>query len=242
MKRDLNSEFKDSEDRLYAYNFDYIFRSYLLRYFKQFFKENSNALEIGCYKGEFTKSLLPFFDSIDVVEGSDILMNVAKNNVNSLKCNFHNSMFEDWTSDKKFDYIFLIHTLEHIENPISFLERLKSYLSSDGKLFLVVPNANAASRQVAVNMGIIETNQSVTKGESEHGHIRTYSIDSLAFEVRKAGLEIVHQTGVFFKPLANYQFDKALEYNVIDNQYLEGCYLLGHRYPDLAASIFFLCK
>ena len=242
MKRDLNNEFSDSADRLYAYNFDYIFREYLIEYFAKFLNNKKNALEIGCYKGEFTKLLLPFFDKIDIVEGSDVLIDFASLNVNSNKCTFYHSFFEDWDKNEKYDAIFLIHTLEHINNPTEFLRKIKSYLSSEGRLFLVVPNANAASRQIAVNMGLIEVNTSVTQGEKDHGHMITYTFDTLSKDVKSADLEIDHQTGVFFKPLANFQFDKALDNNIIDKKYLDGCYLLGHRYPDLSASIFFLCK
>ena len=48
--------------------------------------------------------------------------------------------------------------------------------------------------------------------------------------------------GVFFKPLANYQFDRLMDGDVISEGYLEGCYRLGMQYPDLCASIFLVCE
>ena len=57
-----------------------------------------------------------------------------------------------------------------------------------------------------------------------------------------AGLRIVHRGGVFFKPLANYQFDKLAGGDVVSDGYLEGCYRLGMHYPDLCASIYVVCE
>ena len=47
---------------------------------------------------------------------------------------------------------------------------------------------------------------------------------------------------MFFKPLANYQFDKLMGGDVIPDAYLEGCYRLGMQYPDLCASIWLVCE
>ena len=35
---------------------------------------------------------------------------------------------------------------------------------------------------------------------------------------------------------------KAIKSKIIDKNYLDGCYNLGFKYPDLSASIFFLCR
>jgi len=107
---------------------------------------------------------------------------------------------------------------------------------------LVVPNANAASRQIAVNMGLISHNAAVTEGEKEHGHRRTYSLDTLRRDATKSGLKIVREGGVFFKPFANFQFDQIIKEKIVSLDYLDGCYQLGQRYPDLCASVYLVCE
>ena len=104
------------------------------------------------------------------------------------------------------------------------------------------PNANAASRQIAVLMGIVDHNAAVTPAEAEHGHHRTYSLDTLERDATRAGLRVIHRSGVFFKALANFQWDQLLGGPVISPEYLEGCYQLGHRYPDLCSSILLVCE
>ena len=47
-------------------------------------------------------------------------------------------LFEDFEPAELFDAIFLIHTLEHIEQPIDLLRRIGTWLAKGGRLFLAV--------------------------------------------------------------------------------------------------------
>jgi hypothetical protein len=133
--------------------------------------------------------------------------------------------------------------LEHLSDPVLVLKRINDeWLSDNGRLFLVCPNANAPSRQIAVKMGLISHNTAVTPAEAEHGHRRTYTLDTLEKDAAAAGLKVVHRSGIFFKALANFQWDKLLKTDIISPEYLEGCYQLGKQYPDLCSSIFLLCE
>jgi len=115
-------------------------------------------------------------------------------------------------------------------------------LTDTGRLFLVCPNANAPSRQIAVKMGLITHNAAITPAEAEHGHRCTYSLDTLERDAVVAGLNVVHRSGIFFKALANFQWDRLLQTDIISKEYLEGCYDLGQVYPDLCASVFLVCE
>src|SRR5262249_38972627 len=81
----------------------------------------------------------------------------------------------------------------------------------------------------------------VTPGEAAHGHHRTYNLDTLERDVRAGGLTVLHRGGVFFKPLANFQFDRLMQTDIISPAYLDGCYELGMLYPDLCASVWLAC-
>jgi hypothetical protein len=116
------------------------------------------------------------------------------------------------------------------------------WLADGGRFFLVCPNAHAPSRQIAVKMGLITHNSAVTPAESEHGHRRTYSLDTLERDAVAAGLKVTHRSGIFFKALANFQWDRLLQTDIISQEYLDGCYELGQQYPDLCSSIFLMCE
>ena len=59
MNRDLRLEHQDTGARKYAYAFDYIHREYMWRAFQPFLPRHAGAraLEMGCYRGEFTRTL-----------------------------------------------------------------------------------------------------------------------------------------------------------------------------------------
>ena len=241
-KRDYNQEINDSKDHKYVYSFDFdIMHPYMLRSFTPFFKQG-NLLELGSYKGDFTKRLLPFFDDVTCVEASDTAIGIAKQSMGD-KVDIINSVFEDVSLLRQYDNIVLTHVLEHVDDPVLVLRRVNNeWLSKDGRLFLVCPNANAPSRQIAVKMGLISHNSAITQAEKEHGHKITYTLDTLERDVKASGLRVIHRSGIFFKALANFQWDRLLQTDIISKEYLDGCYELGQHYPDLCSSIFFVCE
>lgn len=237
--RDYNLEYKDNA-RKYAYGFDTLLRGYMMQSFLPFLAAGK-ALELGCYKGEFTKLLKERFSDLTVIEASEELIEHCRGHVGS-DVTFMHATFEEASLAAEYDSIFLMHTLEHLDDPVLVLSKINRWLSPRGRLFLVVPNANAPSRQIAVGMGLVPYNSAVIDSERQHGHRRTYSLDTLEHEASSAGLRVIHRGGIFFKALAGSQFDEALEANVISREYLDGCYRLGMVYPDLCASVFLVCS
>lgn len=237
--REYNKEHDDNAERKYAYDFDYVLRGYILKALSPFFVKGK-ALELGCFEGEMTRLIANYFDDLTVVEAADDLIPVAKSKV-SEKVKFIHGTIENVELEAIYDSIFIVHTLEHLDNPVEALNTISKWLTPTGRLFVVVPNANAPSRQIAVKMGLIEHNSAVTHGELEHGHRCTYSLDTLERDARKAGLNVESRGGVFFKPFANFQFDLMLQNKVIDQKYIDGCYELGMHYPELTASIYLVC-
>ena len=240
--RDYDKEFDDNEERKYCYSFDYdVMHPFMIRSFEPFFNKG-NLLELGSFKGEFTKRLLPFFQDVTCIEASDLAMKEAKKKLGD-RVSIVNELFEKVTLPSRYDNIVMTHVLEHLEDPVAVLKRVNDeWLAPRGRFLLVCPNANAPSRQIAVKMGLISHNSAVTPGEAEHGHHVTYSLDTLERDAVAAGLKVVHRSGIFFKALANFQWDKILNTDVISPEYLEGCYQLGHIYPDLCSSIFLVCE
>lgn len=240
--RDYNLEIRDTADHQYAYGFDFdVMHPYMLRAFEPFLRDGS-ALELGCFKGDFTRRLVERFDDVTCVEASDEAVATARQRIGN-KAVFVNSRFENAVLPRKYDNIILTHVLEHIDDPVQVLKRVNDeWLADRGRFFLVCPNANAPSRQIAVKMGLISHNSAVTPAESEHGHRCTYTLDTLERDATLAGLKVVHRSGIFFKALANFQWDRLLQTDIISKEYLDGCYMLGQQYPDLCSSIFLMCE
>jgi len=240
--RDYNHEIRDTVDHQYAYGFDFdVMHPFMLRSFEPFFRGGS-LLELGSFKGDFTRRLMAHFTDITCVEASDEAIEAARARLGD-RVRLVRDTFEEVAFDRRFENIVLTHVLEHLDDPVKILRRInQEWLSASGRLFLVCPNANAASRQIAVKMGLISHNAAVTPAEAQHGHRRTYSLDTLERDAVAGGLRIVHRSGVFFKALANFQWDRLLKTDIVSKEYLEGCYQLGHHYPDLCSSILLVCE
>jgi len=241
-KRNYNLELNDTSERQYAYNFDYdVLHPFMLRSMAPFFKKGK-LLELGSSKGEFTKRLAGLFDETTCVEASDKAIEEAKKALGE-NVKFINSCFEQAVLPTKYNNIIMTHVLEHLDDPVSVLKRVNDeWLSDEGRFFLICPNANAPSRQIAVKMGLITHNSAVTSAEAQHGHRCTYTLDTLERDAVAAGLKVVYRTGIFFKALANFQWDQLLKTDIVSNEYLEGCYKLGQQYPDLCSSVFLMCE
>jgi 2-polyprenyl-3-methyl-5-hydroxy-6-metoxy-1,4-benzoquinol methylase len=240
MKRNYNREKNDLPEKKYAYSFDFdIMHGYMMRSFEPFFMDGS-LLELGSYKGDFTMRFMDVFRDITCVEASEEAIIEARIKTGN-KVKFVNATFEKAVLPVKYDNIVITHVLEHLNEPVKLLAKIRNkWMSDSGRLFIVCPNANGVSRQIAVKMGLVSNNSAVTKEEYKHGHRITYSFDTLERDARAAGLKVVHRSGIFFKCLASFQWDMLLKTDIVTKEYIEGCYQLGLIYPDLSASVFLL--
>ena len=241
-KRDYNTEFKDIKGHKYAYGFDReVMHPLMIKSFAPFFTKG-NLLELGSSLGDFTGRLVPYFEDITCLEASDAAIKEAKHKLGD-KVKFINSRFETATLPTRYNNIVMTHVLEHLDDPVLVLKRINDeWLAQNGRFFLVCPNANAPSRQIAVKMGLISENEAVTPGEAAHGHRRTYTLATLERDAVAAGFRVAYRSGIFFKALANFQWDKLLQTDIISKEYLDGCYKLGQDYPDLCSSVFLMCE
>ena len=242
MNRDYNSEKENNEDRLYFYGFAFdVMHPFIFESFSPHFNEGE-VLELGSFEGAFTEHLLTKFQTVDCVEASSEAADMALQR-HGERIRVTVSTFEDLALSKKYENIVLTHVLEHLDDAVEVLKKIKAeWLAPKGRLFLVVPNANAPSRQIAVRMGLISHQAAVTDGEREHGHRITYSLDTLYRDVVASNMRPILSEGIFFKALANFQWDQLLKTDIISAEYLRGCYELGKAYPDLCSSIFMLCE
>ena len=239
MPRDYDKEARDHPEHRYAYDFDYRMHGFMMRTFEPWLVAGS-ALELGCFHGNFTRLLCARFAEVEVVEASAECIAQASLAVDG-KARFHHATFEQFAPSRRFDNIFLIHTLEHLDARVEMLRCIGAWLAPGGRFFVAAPNAGAASRQIAVAMGLVEHPAAVTPAEAAHGHQVTYTLHTLVADARSAGLSVRARGGVCFKALANFQIDAALEAGIISDAYLEGCLELGEHFPELCSSVYAVC-
>ena len=197
-KRDFNKENKDNLERKYAYHFDYdVIHPLIMRSFKPLRMEMFLNWEVS--KVKFTIHLQECFADITCIEASSDAVKKAKDVVSN-GVEFIEGAFETVQLKRRFDNIIMTHVLEHVENPDLVLSKIRTeWLAKGGRLFLACPNANAASRRIAVKMGIITHNEAVTAGEAQHGHYRTFNFETLEETIKASSYSIVEKSGVFLK-------------------------------------------
>ena len=244
MTRDYNLELSDQKNAAnekYSYSFDYdVMHPLMIRKLIEH-RRTGKVLEVGSYYGAFTERILENFSDLTCVEISTEAFKKLKEKIGS-RAILHNDAIENIGSLEKYDIIIATHVLEHVDNPIQVLKDLSSYLTVDGIIYVVVPSATAASRQIAVEMGLISHLTAVTEAEKQHGHQRTYTLDTLKRDARAAGLQSLTAGGIFFKGLANFQFDQAISAGIVTSDYLDACYILGEKYPELCASLYMVAR
>ena len=222
---------------------DRVIRELIVRTFAPFLNASMRGLQLGYAEGVDTGLLAPHLASLDVVEGNRVFYEAGRNN-GPKNTRFHHALFEDFLPrqpEAAYDALFIIYVLEHVVEPVALLRMAKRLLSPEGRLFLVVPNARALSRQLALHMGLLPDLYSLTPHDLEHGHRRVYDAASFAEDITHAGLSILQQGGVMLKILADFQLDTLIEQQILGPEQINGLYKLGFDYPDLCGSLYAIC-
>jgi hypothetical protein len=91
-------------------------------------------------------------------------------------------------------------------------------------------------------MGLVESLYELTPNDLRGGHRRVYDRVTLNRELELAGFDVVSQGGIFFKPFADFQMDKLIDFGIIGEPQLEGLYKLGYEYPDFCADVYVIAR
>ncbi|MBE2316899.1 class I SAM-dependent methyltransferase [Solirubrobacter sp. CPCC 204708] len=191
-----------------------------------------SCLELGPAEGLMTEQIAPHFPRLVLVDGSASFVAQLKERYPDAEV--HEALFEDFTTEERFDTIVLGHVLEHVEDPVAILRRCRDeWLAPGGRVLMAVPNARSLHRQAAVIMGLLKDEFEFNKNDLHHGHRRVYTPEGLRSDVLAAGLRIEIFGGYWLKPLSNSQLEQDWTPEMI-----EAFMALGERYPDIAGEIY----
>ena len=218
-----------------------VMREFAFETIEPYLKSNSVGLELGCSDGYFTEMLASKLEHLEVVDGSiNFVEQARKRGIRN--ASYTHSLFEEYDSPIKFDYVFASYILEHVLEPIAVMEMVHRVLKPDGVFYIVVPNARALSRQLAMHMNLYQDLKQLTANDLKFGHRRVYDRVSLNRDVDQAGFVNIAQGGLMLKILADFQMDKLIHEGILQEPQLKGLYKLGFEYPDLCGSLFSICK
>lgn len=112
---------------------------------RKFVDKNSVVLDVGCGLGRVEKFLAPYCKEIHAIDISARMLRLAKNNLKDHANVFlHKNNGKDLSlfSDNKFDFVFSIITLQHLEKEDAYvyIKEIHRVLKRGGKAQMQIPN------------------------------------------------------------------------------------------------------
>ncbi len=161
-----------------------------------------DLLELGYGDGLFTHELVQMGHTVTLLEGAQSLVAKVRAEYGD-RVQIHHSLFEEFETDGTYDYVIATHVLEHVDDPVSVLSRMKTWLKPSGRLVVIVPNKESLHRQLAVLMNLQPETDTLSDRDKKVGHQRVYSFETLAKDLDQVGFEMVERKGFFIKVLPN---------------------------------------
>ena len=150
---------KEKKSNLKLYNSNFKMKKYILalmltqiywnshvQIFKWYKKKIKNLnlkyfLEIGSGHGLLSKELIKKKNLKGVIcdisqQSLNFTKNILGNFIKSNKIEFKKIDFFDLKPNKKFDFVVMGEVIEHVDNPIKFLKKVKTIITKDGKIFI----------------------------------------------------------------------------------------------------------
>ncbi|MBL7932574.1 MAG: class I SAM-dependent methyltransferase [Bacteroidia bacterium] len=187
---------------------EFAHEEYGTKWILELLNKNSNVLALGYGDGVQLKKISPACHRLTIIEGSKLLTDRAAEDLKGATC--VHTLFEDFKPTEKFDLIIATHVLEHLDNPVDLLVKMKQWLSKDGKILIAVPNKESIHRKLAVIMKLQPQLDTLGPRDIAVGHQRVYSLDTLEKDVLAAGYKIELKFGYTLKCLPN---SMMLEYS-----------------------------
>lgn len=198
-----------------------ILSSRMMKYIK-----GPNVLEMGVGAGTYTSKVIEKFGQTYIVDASEKLLDKQKERFGD-NVRLFNSYFEEFQPCIKFDTILATNVLEHLNDPVLVLNRMKDWLKDDGKILIIVPNANSLHRNYGKCLGLLNNLADLSESDFKVGHKRVYTCDLLEHHINLANLKITKKLPTFIKILSNSQMKEFT-----DNQ-LESLFKLADCLHDL---------
>ncbi len=159
-------------------------------------------LELGYGEGIVTEHLVKTGKQVTQLEGSSILVQKVKDHYGDRVRSVH-GLFEEFTTSERYDAVVASHVLEHVDDPVALLKRMRAWVKPRGRVLIIVPNSESIHRRLALLMGLQPRLDSLSARDKLVGHQRVYSLATLLADIESGGFKVRSSRGFFFKPLAN---------------------------------------
>ncbi|KKS00008.1 MAG: Methyltransferase type 11 [Candidatus Magasanikbacteria bacterium GW2011_GWC2_41_17] len=192
------------------------FQDLIIKEIGHILKLDMKVLDVGCSTGHFLHALKgKVKERVGLELQKDAVSFIRKN----LDFKVYSQSIETTKiKESHFDLVTCLQVLEHIENPLVFLNGLAKNLKPDGYLYLEVPNVNDVLLTCYKVAGYADF-------YFREPHISNFSINSLKILLRRAGFKGV------FKTVQRYNIINHLHWILTNSP--QGAFAAGNQDPVL---------
>lgn len=191
----------------------------------------SSLLEMGPAEGLSTQYLHEEIKDLEVVDASAVYLNSISAKMPSIKC--HQSLFETFEPNRKYDNIYMGHVLEHVEEPSLIISRAIRWLKPGGRIIASVPNADSVHREIGVRIGMLKTTSDLSESDVRIGHRRVFHRAEFEALFQDLNLKIIESSGFFLKFFPNFELEERFS-----EEFILELMGLGQQSPENSAELF----
>ena len=175
---------------------------YITELSQKYINDSSRVLDIGCGQGSLSLRLSDQGYDVNACDEFDFCK--CKDQVN-----FINSKIEDLDTKEKFDGVFAVEVIEHVENIFQFLKIAKGLTKEDGYIFITTPNVETFTSKLR----FLLYGEHVLFGEQnlkEDGHINPVHKFQIEYACECYGLKIEEDMSILNETFPKNIFKQML--------------------------------
>jgi 2-polyprenyl-3-methyl-5-hydroxy-6-metoxy-1,4-benzoquinol methylase len=178
-------------------------------------KCNQKWVDLGCGTGNLSKLMLDKNISLLCIDGSNSMLEIAKDKCNSLHCNFElkNLEFESIPFNSSYDGILSSSLIEYISNQERLFQNIADSLNKNGVLIISFPNKFSLIRNLQKLIHVIFKIFSIKKFEYLEFSKKSWTLSGFTKFMKINNLELVETK-------AYYVFNSILYFLNIPDIYI----------------------
>ncbi len=192
-----------------------------------------SLLELGLGHGYATDIFSRRFERHVVLEGSPAVIQNFRDRHPDCRAEIVETWFETFQTEERFDLIVMGFILEHVDDPLLILRRLREFLAPGGRMFVAVPNAEVLNRRLGRLAGLLDDVTTLSENDHLLGHKRFYTAATLGADIAQAGCVLDRLEGIYLKPFTTRQI-VSLQ---LDRTVIDALCAVGIDYPELSCGL-----